>query len=175
VQAFDGRHLTLDDGTTIAGDFVVVGIGVKPRTELAQKAGLAVRDGVLVDEFLQTSVAHVFAAGDVARFPRGADSRRIEHWVVAQRQGQVAAANMLGLHQRYDAVPFFWTHHYDLELRYVGHAESWDEIRVDGSIAQRNCTTRFLRNGLLLAAACIGRDLESLQIEAELHSAMAVA
>lgn len=175
VQAFDGRQLTLDDGTTIAADFVVVGIGVKPRIELAQKAGLAVHDGVLVNEFLQTSVAHVYAAGDVARFPYGTDTGRIEHWVVAQRQGQLAAANMLGLGQRYDAVPFFWTHHYDLELRYVGHAESWDEIRVEGSIAQRDCTARFVRDGKLLAAACIGRDLECLQIEAELRAAARVA
>ena len=168
VQGFDGRSVTLDDGSAIATDFVVVGIGVKPRAELALEAGLAVRDGILVDARLRTSAAQVFAAGDVARFPRGADSSRIEHWVVAERQGQVAAANMLGLDQPFDDVPFFWTHHYDLEVRYVGHADSWDEARIDGSIAKRDCTARFFRNGQLLAAASIGRVFENLEIAAEL-------
>lgn len=170
AQGFDGQTVTLDDGSTISADFVIVGIGVKPRMELARNAGLSVRDGVLVDAQLRTSVDGIFAAGDVARFPYAMDSSRIEHWVVAQRQGQVAASSMLGLASAFDAVPFFWTHHYDLELRYVGHATSWDDIRLDGSIEERDCTVRFYQGGSLLAAACIGRDLECLQIEAELAS-----
>ncbi len=168
AQGFDGQAVTLDDGSIIAADCVIVGIGVKPRIELAQKAGLSLSDGVLVNERLQTSASDVFAAGDVARFPYVTELSRVEHWVVAERQGQVVAANMLGLAQRFDAVPFFWTHHYDLELRYVGHAQTWDEIRIDGSIEARDCTARFFRDGMLLAAACIGRDMECLQIEAEL-------
>lgn len=168
ARGFDGRTVTLDDGTELAADFVIVGIGVKPRAGLALDAGLDVHDGIVVDRFLRTSAARVFAAGDVARFPHGADSVRIEHWVVAERQGQVAAANMLGLQQPFEDVPFFWTHHYDLDVRYVGHAAQWDEARVDGSIAARDCSVRFFRGGRLLAAASVGRDLENLGIGAQL-------
>ena len=168
AQGFDGHTVTLDDGAKLAADFVIVGIGVKPRTQLALAAGLAVRDGILVDEYLRTSIAQVFAAGDVARFPHAGESSRIEHWVVAERQGQIAAANMLGLQQPFADVPFFWTHHFDLEVRYVGHAEQWDEVRIDGSMAARDGTARFFRGGRLLAAASIGRDRENLEIGAQL-------
>ncbi|MEP6511383.1 MAG: FAD-dependent oxidoreductase [Dokdonella sp.] len=165
---FDGSVVTLDDGTRLPADFVVVGIGVKPRSALASAAGLAVHDGIVVDRYLQTSAAQVFAAGDVARFARGDESLRIEHWVVAERQGQVAAANMLGLREPFEDVPFFWTHHFDLDVRYIGHAEKWDEVRIDGSVAARDCTARFFRGGHLLAAASIGRDRENLEIGAQL-------
>lgn len=168
---FDGSIVTLDDGARLAADFVVVGIGVKPRTALASAAGLAVKDGIVVDRYLQTSAAQVFAAGDVARFARGDESLRIEHWVVAERQGQVAAANLLGLRKAFADVPFFWTHHFDLEVRYVGHAEKWDEVRIDGSVAARDCTAQFFRDGRLLAAASIGRDGENLAIGAQLRRA----
>lgn len=169
AREFDGHALTLGDGTRIPADLLIVGVGVAPRTELAAAAGLAVQDGILVDERLQTSTAGVFAAGDVARYRRGVDRIRIEHWVHAQRQGQVAAANMLGADQVFNEVPFFWTHHYGLDLRYTGHADGWDEIRIDGALPARDCTARFFRNGELLAAASVGRDLENLSIEAELR------
>ena len=133
---FDGQVLTLDDGTRIPADLLIVGVGVAPRTELAGAAGLAVQGGILVDEHLRTSVADVYAAGDVARYRRGAEHVRIEHWVHAQRQGQVAAANLLGAGQAFDDVPFFWTHHYGLDLRYTGHADGWDEIRLDGDLVR---------------------------------------
>jgi NADPH-dependent 2,4-dienoyl-CoA reductase/sulfur reductase-like enzyme len=170
---FDARLLTLDDGTTIAADMVIVGVGVRPRIELATAAGLAVDNGVLVDGQLQTSVAGIYAAGDVARYRHGADLVRIEHWVHAERQGQCVAANMLGHEQAFDDVPFFWSHHYDLDIRYVGHAPGWDEARLEGSIAARDCVVRYFRNGQLLAAASIGRDLENLAIEAELRQSQA--
>jgi NADPH-dependent 2,4-dienoyl-CoA reductase/sulfur reductase-like enzyme len=118
---------------------------------------------------LQTSSASIIAAGDVARHRQGADTIRIEHWVHAQRQGQVAAENMLGAGRVFDDPPFFWTHHYGLDLRFTGHAEGWDEVRLDGSLPAHDCTARFFRNGQLLAAASIGRDLENLVIEAELQ------
>ncbi|MEO7063360.1 MAG: FAD-dependent oxidoreductase [Dokdonella sp.] len=166
---FDGRLLTLDDGTTIAADILIVGVGVKPRAQIAVEAGLAVDNGVLVDAHLQTSVPGVYAAGDVANFPYGADRVRIEHWVHAERQGQCVAANMLGDRQAFGDVPFFWSHHYDFDIRYAGHAVGWDDVRIEGSLAARDCVARYFRNGILLAAASIGRDRENLAIEAELR------
>ena len=166
---FDGRLVTLDDGSTIAADMVIAGVGVRPRIELAAAAGLTVDNGVLVDAQLRTSVPDIYAAGDVARFHAGADLIRVEHWVHAERQGQNVAANMLGYEHAFDDVPYFWSHHYDIEIRYVGHAVGWDEVRIDGSIDARDCTARYLRKGELLAAASIGRDLENLVVEAELR------
>lgn len=166
---FDGRLVTLDDGSTIAADLVIVGVGVRPRTELAGAAGLEVDNGILVNGQLLASVPGVYAAGDVARFRRGPDLLRIEHWVHAQRQGQCVAENMLGHARTFDDVPFFWSHHYDLDIRYVGHANGWDEVRFEGSFAARDCMARYFGEGRLLAAASIGRDLENLSIEAELR------
>ncbi|SDG52448.1 Reductase C-terminal [Pseudomonas benzenivorans] len=170
AKSFDGKLLTLGDGTRIAADLLIVGAGVAPRTELAATAGLAVQDGVLVDPYLQTSVAGHFAAGDVARYRYGADLIRVEHWVHAQRQGQAAAANMLGAGKPFTDVPYFWTHHYGLDLRYTGYAGSWDDVRIDGTLAQQNFTARYFRAGVLVAAASVGRDLENLTIEATLQS-----
>jgi len=169
AKDFDGKVLTLGDGTRVAADLLIVGAGVTPRTELAAAAGLAVQDGILVDSNLQTSVAGHFAAGDVARYRYGADLVRVEHWVHAQRQGQAAAANMLGAGQAFTDVPFFWTHHYGLDLRYTGYAGGWDEVRIDGRLSKQDFTARFFRAGILVAAASVGRDLENLSIEATLQ------
>jgi len=169
ATAFDGKRLTLDTGEQVPADLVIVGVGVKPRTQLAEAAGLQVKDGILVDALLQTSVAGIHAAGDVARYPYKGEQVRIEHWVHAQRMGRTAAANMLGAREAFDDVPFFWTHHHGQDFRYTGHAERFDEERVDGEVAQRDCTTRFYREGQLLAAATVGRDLECLQIEQALR------
>lgn len=169
ANSFDGKVLTLGDGTRIAADLLIVGAGVAPRAELAAAAGLSVQDGVLVDSYLQTSVAGHFAAGDVARYPYGADLIRVEHWVHAQRQGQAAAANMLGAAQAFTDVPYFWTHHYGLDLRFTGYASGWDEVRIDGSLAKQDFTARYFRAGALVAAASVGRDRENLSIEATLQ------
>nr|WP_166568986.1 FAD-dependent oxidoreductase [Pseudomonas sp. R5(2019)]NBA95485.1 FAD-dependent oxidoreductase [Pseudomonas sp. R5(2019)] len=169
AKDFDGKVLTLGDGTRVAADLLIVGTGVAPRTELAAAAGLAVQDGILVDPYLQTSVAGHFAAGDVARYQYGADLIRVEHWVHAQRQGQAAAANMLGAGQAFTDVPFFWTHHYGLDLRYTGYAGGWDKVRIDGTLSKQDFTARFFRAGILVAAASVGRDLENLSIEATLQ------
>jgi apoptosis-inducing factor 3 len=146
---------------------VVVGIGVAPRTRLAQAAGIAVDDGVLVDEYLAASVPDIFAAGDIARWPdRYSGERiRVEHWVVAERQGQIAALNMMGHRERYLAVPFFWTKHFDLSIRYVGHATSWDELKVEGDLSGRDGLVRFVKRQRLLAVATVERDLSSLNEE----------
>jgi NADPH-dependent 2,4-dienoyl-CoA reductase/sulfur reductase-like enzyme/nitrite reductase/ring-hydroxylating ferredoxin subunit len=170
ARAFDGTSLTLADGTAIDAQFVIVGAGVTPRTALAAAAGIAVDDGILVDPQLQTSVPGHYAAGDVARYRHDGGLVRVEHWVHAQRQGQFAAANLLGANEAFNDVPFFWTHHYGLDLRYTGHGQGWDEVRGDGSLTDRDFIARFFRNGTLVAAASVGRDLENLEMEAALRS-----
>ena len=169
----DGRVL-LDDGTKLAADLVVMGVGVRPRIALAEGAGLRVDRGVVVDAFLEASVPGIFAAGDIARFPYalpGGGNVRIEHWVVAERQGQIAALNMLGRRVKYEQSPFFWSQHYDVPINYVGHAESWDDTETVGDIAGRNGLIRYRKDGKVVAVASIYRDKESLLAELELEAA----
>jgi len=173
VAAIDGNRALLKSGDALEANLVVAGIGVRPRLALAEQAGIKIDRGVAVDSYLQTSVRDVFAAGDIARWPdaHSGDSIRVEHWVVAERQGQTAACNMLGLNERFDAVPFFWSQHYDVPINYVGHAEHWDQISIEGSIEQRDCLLRYKRAGKLLAVASIFRDAENLQEELALEQA----
>jgi NADPH-dependent 2,4-dienoyl-CoA reductase/sulfur reductase-like enzyme len=177
ATAIDERGVTLANGVTLQADIVVAGVGVQAATELADQAGLKIDRGISVDQYLETSVPGIFAAGDLARWPDPLTGQniRVEHWVVAERQGQVAALNMLGRRERYDDVPFFWSQHYDVSLRYVGHAETWDKAMIDGDLAAKDCEVTYLNNGRKLAVVTIGRDRQSLIAEAGLEALIAEA
>jgi apoptosis-inducing factor 3 len=171
ATAIDARQVTLKGGATINADLVVVGVGVRPRLALAEKVGLAIDRGVSVNEYLETSAPGIFAAGDIARWPdpHSGTAIRVEHWIVAQRQGQTAALNMLGGREKFVAVPFFWSQHYDVPINYVGHAEAWDDLAIDGDIAARDCVLRYKHKGQVLAVASIYRDTDSLMAEAAME------
>jgi NADPH-dependent 2,4-dienoyl-CoA reductase/sulfur reductase-like enzyme len=132
---------------------------------------------IKVDRLMATNVPGIYAAGDIARWPdpHSGDNIRVEHWAVAERQGQVAALNMLGHKKTFDAVPFFWSQHYDIPINYVGHAEKWDEIVVEGSIADKDCLLRYKRGGRVLAVASIFRDVASLEAELDMERAARVS
>jgi NADPH-dependent 2,4-dienoyl-CoA reductase/sulfur reductase-like enzyme/nitrite reductase/ring-hydroxylating ferredoxin subunit len=174
VVAITAETVSLKDGSSVAADLVVMGVGVRPNVALAQTGGLSVDRGVVVNEFLETSAPGIFAAGDIARWPdaRFGGAIRVEHWVVAERQGQLAAHNMVAgaaTRRPYDVIPFFWSQHYDLSIRYVGHAEKWDKIEVSGKLASHNATVTYRAAGKPLAVATMGRDVVSLRAESAME------
>jgi NADPH-dependent 2,4-dienoyl-CoA reductase/sulfur reductase-like enzyme/nitrite reductase/ring-hydroxylating ferredoxin subunit len=168
--AIHDRYVQLDDGTKLDCDLVVIGIGVRPNTSLAEHAGIATDNGVLVNEFMETNVRGIFAAGDIARWPDPRAGRiRVEHWVVAQRQGQTAARNILGAREPFVIPPFFWSNHFDLHIHYVGHGSSGDDASVFGDLKAKHSTVLFRAKDKISAVASIGRDLENLKAEAALE------
>jgi apoptosis-inducing factor 3 len=171
ASGMEGKNVTLKSGNVVEADFIVAGLGVRPRLSLAKAADLKVDRGLVVDAFLETSAPGIFAAGDIVRWPDRltGEAIRVEHWVVAERQGQTAALNMLGLREPFDAVPFFWSQHYDVQIAYVGHAEKWDDLVVEGDVASKDGLVRMRRAGRTLAVASVFRDLENLEAEVTLE------
>jgi NADPH-dependent 2,4-dienoyl-CoA reductase/sulfur reductase-like enzyme len=174
VQRVEHDAVVLDDQSRLDADFVVFGVGVRPRLQLAEQAGIKVDRGVTVNEFLETSVPGVYAAGDIARWPdpHTGDAIRVEHWVVAERQGQTAARNILGARERFNQVPFFWSAHYDVSLNYIGHAQKWERIEVDGDAEKHDVAVRYVNGGRVVALATLFRDEESLKTELEWETRM---
>jgi len=174
VTAINGNRVTLKNGAPLEADLVIIGVGVRPRLTLAEKAGLAIDKGVTVDRHMETSAPGIYAAGDIARWPDPISGERIrvEHWVVAERQGQTAALNMMGVPTPFRSAPFFWSQHYDVPINYVGHAEKWDAIDIEGDVMKRDCVVRYRLGGRLMAVASIYRDKDSLEagLEMERHA-----
>lgn len=167
ASSIEDDRVVLDDGTEVSATLVVMGVGVRPVTGLAEAAGLEVDNGIVVDGGLRTEDPRIWAAGDAVRYP---DARlghpiRVEHWVLAERHGQVAAQNMLGRHGSFREAPFFWSQHYDVRINYVGHAEGWDDVEISGSVHDRDAVVAYRRNGRITAVATIGRDVASLQAQ----------
>lgn len=163
VERFEGgqrvERVVSASGHTFDCDFVVVGVGIAPETGLAEGAGLAVENGVVVDEYCETSVPGIFAAGDVANFyhPVLNERLRVEHWSNAQRQGLAAAKSMLGQREPYVEIPWFWSDQYESNIQYVGHAKSWDEVVLRGDVADRKFSAYYLKDGRLRAALTVNR------------------
>jgi NADPH-dependent 2,4-dienoyl-CoA reductase/sulfur reductase-like enzyme/nitrite reductase/ring-hydroxylating ferredoxin subunit len=172
VKSISRDSVTLNDGRSLPADFVVIGAGVRPNTQLAEAAGLKVDNGIVVSEFLETSAPGIYAAGDVARWPDRFTGRpiRVEHWVVAEQQAQVAACNMIGLRQPYAISPFFWSAHYDVIINYAGNAAGWDQVEVRGSLDDRHALIAYRSGGRITAIATIFMDVESLQAEAAMEA-----
>jgi apoptosis-inducing factor 3 len=136
------------------------------------KRASKVDNGIVVDEMLRTSVTDIFAAGDIARYPEpiSGDQTRIEHWVVAERQGQSVARSMLGIGGPFLQTPFFWSQHYDVTISYVGHASAWDSFEMKGDLEKHDACAIYRRNQRVIAVATIGRDRLSLQAEAAMEA-----
>ncbi len=163
-------EVVLDDGSSLPADLVVMGVGVKPRLDLAAAAGLRVEGGIVVDDELRAA-PNVWAAGDVAQFPWDGKPIRVEHWQVAVRHGQAVARSILGLPRRGASrdVPFFWSQHHDVTLGYVGHADRVDDATVVGDLDARDAHVVYREGGAVRAVVTVGRDLRALDVEAAMQ------
>jgi 3-phenylpropionate/trans-cinnamate dioxygenase ferredoxin reductase subunit len=152
------ERVVTKSGRKIECDFVVAGIGIDPEVDLLRSAGARISNGVEVDEYCRTSLADIYAAGDIADHAHPLFGRiRVEHYNNAEKQGRAAAASLLGRGAPYDYVHSFWSDQFDHTLEYVGFADKWDGIRVEGSLKDLDFIVRYTRDGKLLAAAAMGR------------------
>jgi 3-phenylpropionate/trans-cinnamate dioxygenase ferredoxin reductase component len=157
LERFEGagavERVVLADGTSIDCSFVVVGVGVVPRTQVAQASGLDVDNGVLVNDRLETSVPGIYAAGDMANawHPFFKTRIRVEHWANALNQGPAAAKNMLGADQPYDRLPYFFSDQYDVGMEYSGYVTDFDEVVFRGDIPNREFIAYWLKDGVVKA------------------------
>jgi 3-phenylpropionate/trans-cinnamate dioxygenase ferredoxin reductase subunit len=175
VDSVEGERkvegVRIADGRTVEADLVVVGVGVAPRTELAEDAGLAIDNGVLVDSRLRTSAPGVFAAGDVANAEHPLYGRiRVEHWDNAIHQGEAAAASMLGHDEPYERIPYFFSDQYEVGMEYVGHATEWDEVVFRGDVAAREFIAFWIKDERLVAGMNVNVWDVSDQIRELIHS-----
>ena len=163
VAAFEGdRHVAsvlTRGGLRLECDFVVAGVGIEPAVEITDGSGIGVDNGVIVDEFLETNINGIFAAGDVANQYHRLFRRyiRLEHWQNAVRQGAAAAHNMLGHRNSYQEIPWFWSDQYDLNLQYVGFHTTWDQMVVRGRLDAGNYLACYINNGRVDAAVGLNR------------------
>ena len=164
--------MVLAQGEPVEADLVVLGVGVTPATEFLKGAPFRRDDGGLVVDATLRAAPGLFAAGDVAAFPdRDGRTVRIEHWRLAQQHGRTAARNMLidadptGVPHRFDGVPYFWSGQNGLSLRYVGHAQEWDEVVVDGSLDERQFLAAYVAGGQVRAVAAVGRDQDAAAVQ----------
>jgi NADPH-dependent 2,4-dienoyl-CoA reductase/sulfur reductase-like enzyme/nitrite reductase/ring-hydroxylating ferredoxin subunit len=165
VTKFEGSEkveaVLLDNGEQVDADLVVIGVGVRPNTDFLQGLALQFDRSIKVDAAFQAA-EDVYVAGDIATFPdwRFGEDIRIEHWRTAEQQGRVAAHNMAGKKTVYESVPFFWTKQGDLNIKYVGHAQEWDDLIIQGDIAAQDCLVFYVKQNQVLAAAGINRGKE---------------
>jgi 3-phenylpropionate/trans-cinnamate dioxygenase ferredoxin reductase subunit len=180
VDAFEGatsvERVRTSDGRVLECDFVVVGVGVQPRTELAEQAGIAVDNGILVDEHLQTSAPGVFAAGDVANahHPFYGERIRVEHWANALHQGPIAARNMLGHTDAYDRLPYFFSDQYDIGMEYAGLARAWDRVVFRGDPASREFIAFWVAGDRVVAGMNLNVWDVTDPIQRLIHDRMAI-
>ena len=178
VTAVSADGATTSTGDNLPADLIVAGVGVRPNVALAEQAGLATDKGVLVNEYLETSVPGIYAAGDIAKWPdpHTGQNIRVEHWVVAERQGQCAARNIIraksGKRERFDQIPFFWSNHYDVAIGYSGNAMKWEAVEISGNLEENDAAVRFRSGDKTLAIATISRDRENLETEAQMEKSV---
>ncbi len=167
--------VVLSSGEPLAADVVLMAVGSRPETALAGSAGLEVtKRGIVVNELMQTNARDIWAAGDAACTPDPGTGAllRCEHWVVAQRQGQTAARNILGERIAFRGPPFFWSVHYDVTLSYVGHAEAFEAATLHGSLDGRDAEVRYQQGGRTVAVLTVGRDAANLKAELAMQQAV---
>ncbi|MGH2727902.1 MAG: NAD(P)/FAD-dependent oxidoreductase, partial [Actinomycetota bacterium] len=166
VAGFEGSSrvetVVTQKGERIPCDLAVLGVGVEPVLDIVEGTGIAVDNGILVDERCRTNVEGVFAAGDIANHYHPIFDRRmrVEHWQNAIRHGTHAAKSMLGSEEPYEEVHWFWSDQHDANIQYAGHHREWDSLVIRGSIAERSFVAFYVKDGLVDAAASLNRGRE---------------